>query len=189
MNEMLSIWRRWRILKYIESGEPMPRSIEVALEKTPELRAYADSMRRVHEGLDWVDEVFSGAGLAERVLREIEGEHARTSDGLMSSDARLEPMGRIRPLWLAAAVVLISGVTVLSIRPWSVRPTIEVTGEFSTLISLFQSIGDDGMIALMDQSLADKLDAIVQDGQNMWSVIEGIPGAALIGENQGGNPG
>jgi len=203
---MLSIYTRWRIVKSIESGEPMPRSITAALEKAPELRAYADSMRRVHEGLCSPEEVYGSVGLAQRVLREIEGDpaHAQTNDrtndrtndktrdGTKTADARLEPMGFIRPLGLAAAVVLVSGITVLSIRPWSARPMIEVTGEFTSLISLFQPIGDEGLIAWMDRSLADEMNAIAQDAQDAQnkaqSVIDGIPGAALIGKNQGDQP-
>ena len=189
---MLSIWQRWRILKSIESGDPLPRSIASALQKTSELRTYADSMRRVHEGLRSPEEVCGGAGLVGRVLGEIEGEpvQVQTSDGYKSAGARLEPMGFIRPLGLAAAVAVVSGITVLSIRPWSVRPTIEVTGEFTSLISLFQPIGDEGLIGWIDQSLADEYNAITQDTQNILrSVVEGFPGAVLMGENKGGNPG
>lgn len=99
-------------------------------------------------------------------------------------------MGFIRPMALAAAVAVVSGITVLSIRPWSAHPTIEVTGEFTTLISLFQPIVDDAMISWVDRSLTNEIEAVARDSQNMIrSVLEGFPGAVLMGENMGGNPG
>jgi negative regulator of sigma E activity len=201
---MLSLYKRWRIVKSIESGAPMSRSLAADLEKSAKLRAYADSMQRVHEGLHAQTESKGSIGIAQRVLLEIERESAPTESLSLGISGRRHsgeslPMSRLwparltGPVGLAAAVVIITSVSLLTIRPWAATPqgesTIEVTGQFTTLASLFEPLGDENVIARVDQSLANEMNALAQDAQDMAKgVFEGIPGADLIGKNQGTQP-
>ncbi len=214
---MLNLYKRWRIAKSIESGGPMPRSLMADLERSPNLRAYADAMQRVHAGLRVESHATEDIGMAQRVLLEIErgstnapsragdssgGGQGHTRSALRGRPVWLaRPIGLSGPVGLAAAVVVVAGVTLAVVRPWAAGPTntdtdttttatIEVTGEFTTLASFFRPLDDQGVMVRMDRSLTVEMDALAQDAQEIIKgVFEGIPGADLIDPERANQPG